>query len=94
MAVGLLTIFLTFPGCASLKEKRGRIKPLLVRLHKEFNISVAEVDQLDSWQDSTIACVMVSNDQSHNHRSLQQVVHWIESTWPDVDVIDDHLELL
>ena len=93
MPVGLLTIFLYIPGCSSLKEKRGRIKPLLTRLRREFNISVAEVDLMDVWQNTTIACVLVSNDQSHINRSLQQVVHWIESTWQDVDVVDDHLEL-
>jgi uncharacterized protein YlxP (DUF503 family) len=45
MSLGLLTIHLHLPGCASLKEKRGRLKPLLTRLHREFNISAAEIDQ-------------------------------------------------
>ena len=43
-----LTIHLRLPGCASLKEKRGHIKPLLNRLHREFNVSVAEMDLQDS----------------------------------------------
>jgi uncharacterized protein len=36
--IGQLTIYLHLPGCASLKEKRGRLKPLLARLHREFNL--------------------------------------------------------
>ena len=42
--VAILTIHLHLPGCASLKEKRELIKPLMVRLRREFNISVAEMD--------------------------------------------------
>ena len=42
-----LTIHLHLPACSSLKEKRGRIKPLMARLHREFNVSVAEMDLQD-----------------------------------------------
>ncbi|HEX7542302.1 MAG TPA: DUF503 domain-containing protein, partial [Anaerolineales bacterium] len=65
---GLLTLHLHLPGCASLKEKRGRLKPLLTRLHREFNVSVAEMDLQDKWQESVIACGMVNSDKAHIHR--------------------------
>jgi hypothetical protein len=94
MHIGVLTLHLHFDGCTSLKEKRGRLKPLLTRLHREFNISVAEVDHQDVWQDSLIACCLVSNDQGYTQRSLQQVSHWIETSWPDVTLIEDQLDLL
>jgi uncharacterized protein YlxP (DUF503 family) len=32
--------------------KRSRLKPLLARLHREFNISVAEVDRNDAWKEA------------------------------------------
>ncbi len=91
---GVLSLYLRLPGCASLKEKRSRIKPLLARLHKEFNISVAEVDQQDAWQESILACAMVSNEAAHIQRSFTQIVHWIQVNWPDVTVWDDHIELI
>jgi uncharacterized protein len=94
MSLGLLTIHLQLPGCMSLKEKRSRLKPLLARLRREFNISVAEVDFNDTWKEALLACAMVSNKKSHTQRSLQQVARWIEMNWPDVDVVEDHLELL
>ncbi|MBS3752567.1 MAG: DUF503 family protein, partial [Anaerolineales bacterium] len=31
MRIGLLTLHLRIPGCASLKEKRSQIKPLVAR---------------------------------------------------------------
>lgn len=94
MPIGLLMIHIHLPGCSSLKEKRSRLKPLLARLRKEFNISVAEMDHLDAWSESVIACAQVSNDNRHTQRILQKVVNWIEKYWPDVELIDESIEML
>ena len=94
MAIGVLTLQLQIPGCRSLKDKRSRLKPLLARLHREFNISVAEIDLQDAWQEAIIACVLVSNQNSHTQRALQAVVDWIETYWPDVEVIEDQIEIV
>ena len=94
MPLGLLTLHIRLPGCASLKEKRRRLKPLLVRLHREFNISVAEVDHNDVWRDAVIACAMVSNDRKHLQAALGKVVLWVENNWPDVFIADDEVEII
>jgi uncharacterized protein YlxP (DUF503 family) len=93
MSLGMLTLHLHIPGCTSLKEKRSRLKPLVARLHREFNVSVAEVGQQDSWQNAILACALVGNESGHVERSLQKIVGWVESYWPDVEVVDDKLEL-
>jgi len=94
MALGILILHIHIPGCSSLKEKRRRLKPLLNRLHREFNISVSEVDHHDVWQSTTVGCAMISTDHSFNQRALQTVVHWIETHWPDITVVDEKIELL
>ena len=94
MAVGVLTIQIYLPGCSSLKEKRSRLKPLLARLHREFNISVAEVDFQDVWQSAMIACALVSNENGHTQRTLQHVLDWIEASWPDVTITGEKIELI
>jgi hypothetical protein len=94
MAVGILTLQIQIPGSASLKEKRSRLKPLLARLHREFNVSVAEVDRLDAWGESVIACTLVSNDPKHTQRALHAVAVWVEENWPDVEIISDQIEIL
>ena len=94
MPVGVLTLQLSIPGCASLKEKRSRLKPLLSRLQREFNLSTAEVDHQDAWQSAVVQCALVSNDAVHVQRSLQRVVRWIETEWLDLEVEDDQIELL
>jgi uncharacterized protein YlxP (DUF503 family) len=94
MSLGVLTLKIHIPGCSSLKEKRRRLKPLLTRLHREFNLSVTESDHHDVWQSATITCAMISTDRGFTHRSLQKVVQWVENHWPDVLLIDDHIELI
>ena len=92
--LGILTLHLHIPGCKSLKEKRSRLKPLLTRLHKEFNISVAEMDLLDVWQSAVIACAVVSNDNGQAQRTLQTVAAWVEAKWPDMTVVDEKIEII
>jgi uncharacterized protein YlxP (DUF503 family) len=94
MALAVLTIQIKIPGCRSLKDKRSRLKPLLTRLHREFNISVSEIDHHDAWQSAVIACATISNSPKHSQRSLQRVVDWIEKYWPEVTIIDEYIEII
>ncbi len=89
-----LTIHLHLPACSSLKEKRGRIKPLIARLHREFNVSAAEMDLRDKWQEAVIVCAMAGNDAAQLQRSLQNVAKWVEANWEDGQVIDEKIEIL
>lgn len=92
--LAILTIYLHLPACASLKEKRGRLKPLISRLHREFNVSVAEMDLQDKWQEAVIACAMVNSDAVTLRQSLQNVAKWVEANWPDGDVWDQKIEIV
>ncbi len=94
MSVGILTIQIELPGCKSLKEKRSRLKPLIARLHREFNISVAELSQQDRWGTATLGCAYISNDHQFSHNALQTIVHWINKNWPDITLVDDHIEII
>ena len=89
MVIGLLTLVIEIPGCSSLKEKRGHLKPFLAYLHHEFNLSAAEVDHQDMWNQTVIACVIVSNDGQHNQRVLQQAIQSVEIHFPDL-IIQQH----
>ncbi len=91
--IATLTIHLHLPGCASLKEKRGRIKPLMARLHREFNLSVAEMDLQDKWQEAVLVCALVANGRGHLESALQTVAKWVEGNWTDGDVIEQRVEL-
>lgn len=92
--VGILTIHLHIPGCLSLKEKRGRLKPLIARLHREFNVSVAEMDLQDKWQEAIISCALVNNETAQIQRSLQTVSKWVNAHWQDGEIIGESIEIL
>ena len=89
-----LTIHFHLPACSSLKEKRRRIKPLMARLHREFNLSVAEMDLQDKWQEAVIVCAMVGNERGHLESALQNVARWVEGNWSDGDVIEQKIEII
>lgn len=91
--LGQLTIHLHLPACASLKEKRGRLKPLLHRLRREFNVSAAEMDLQDAWQEAVIGCAMIGNDRAHLESAMQSVAKWVEGHWTDGDVIEARIEV-
>jgi uncharacterized protein YlxP (DUF503 family) len=92
--IATLTIHLHLPGCASLKEKRGLIKPLISRLHREFNVSVAEMDLQDMWQEAVIGCAMIGNNPGFLQSALQEVAKWVERNWSDGDVIEVKVEII
>jgi uncharacterized protein len=94
MVIGACTVELDLPGLGSLKEKRSILKSLLSRLHKEFNVSAAEVDLHDAWQSSTIGVVIVSTSAVHAQNLLNNLIHWIETYRPDVEVVDHYVEMI
>jgi uncharacterized protein YlxP (DUF503 family) len=59
LILALQTWDLHLPGCHSLKEKRGVLKPLTVGLRRSLNVSIAETDHQDLWQRAQIACAVI-----------------------------------
>ena len=92
MVVSILTLHLMLPGCLSLKEKRGQIKPILARLRREFNLSTAEVGHQDDWRESVLACAIISTDKQHNQQVLQQAVDYVTRHWPEVEILQHSVE--
>ncbi|HLF01307.1 MAG TPA: DUF503 domain-containing protein [Anaerolineales bacterium] len=93
MIIGACRVRLHLPGALSLKEKRGRLKPLLARLPKEFNLAAAEVDLQDVWQSAEIGLVTVTNDAGLAQSLLEKSVKWIEHHMREVEVEDYRIEL-
>jgi uncharacterized protein YlxP (DUF503 family) len=93
MIIGACTVKLHLPAVLSLKEKRGRLKPILARLPREFNLAAAEVDLQDVWQSAEIGLVTVANDAGLVQSLLEKAVRWIEQHAPDVNVEDYRIEI-
>jgi uncharacterized protein YlxP (DUF503 family) len=94
MVIGICSVELYLPGNGSLKDKRSLLKPLLIRLRREFNLAAAEVGSNDFWQSAEIAFVTIANDPARTHTVLQQAIRWIETYRPEVQVVDWEIEVL
>lgn len=78
----------------SLKGKRRVIKPIISRVANKFNVSVAEVDDLDLWQVATIGISCVSNDSRHANEILSKVVDFIDDGRFEIEMLDYKIEIL
>ena len=79
MTVGVLTLDLAIYDSHSLKDKRRAVKSVKDRLANRFNVSVAEVDRLDSRQHAVLGVAMVSNDPVHVHGCLDKIVDYVRA---------------
>ena len=70
MVVGIAMWELHLNGCRSLKDKRQVLDSLKDRLHRQFNVSVAETDHQDTWQRAELTCCTVSSSRRHAEQVL------------------------
>lgn len=94
MTIGILTLRLFLPGCTSLKEKRGLLKPLLARLHREYNVAAAEIDYQDRWQEAVIGVATLSNEAAQVRRVLQAALEFAQSHFSEIEIADHRIELV
>ena len=94
MTIGILTLHLQLPDCQSLKEKRSRLKPVLARLQRDFNASVAEMAEHNRWQSAVIGCALISNDRNRTQKQLQTIINWFDTSPFDVQLVNEQIEIL
>ena len=94
LAVGIARIVLHLPASGSLKSKRQVVSGLLRRVRTEFQVSAAEVGELDRWQLAELAIATVSNNGRHTEEVLAAVLAYIESHSDGARVTDVSTELV
>jgi len=62
----------------SLKDKRQVISSLKSRIHNRFEVAVAEVEHMDTWQRSTLGIAAVSTEYHHATEVIASVVRFVE----------------
>jgi uncharacterized protein YlxP (DUF503 family) len=80
-------------GAVSLKDKRRVIKSIKDRLANGHNVSVAEVDALDSHQRSVLGIAMVANESRFVESCLHKIVDQLRMS-RDASLIDYRIELV
>ena len=94
MHVGICKIHFRLPENSSLKGKRQVVKPIVARIRNKFNVSVAEVDNLDRWQLATLGICCVSNDSRYTNEVLSRVVTFVINSRFEVEILDYEIEIL
>lgn len=93
MVVGILEAELAIYGAASLKDKRRVVRSVKDRISHRFNVSVAEVDELDFCQKAVLGFAMVGNDRQYIEGALGKIVEqlkWVN----DATLLDCTMEFL
>ena len=70
--IGVLTLEIVVEHARSLKDKRSVVKSLKDRLRERFNVSVAEIDGMESWQRAVVAVATVAGDHGYAQALLQR----------------------
>ncbi len=94
MVIGICQITLHLPECHSLKEKRQIVKSIVARVHNQFEVAIAEVEDNDRWQIATLGMSCVSNKSQHASEVLERVRSYIEETRPDLIISNMETEIM
>ena len=73
--VGLVHLKFHVAQAKSLKDKRRILKSFKDRLKNGYNVSVAEVDGLDTHRSAVLAVAMAGNDKHYVEGALQKIVN-------------------
>jgi uncharacterized protein YlxP (DUF503 family) len=92
--IGVAKIALRIPENMDLKGKRQVIKSIIGRVRSRFDVAVAEVDDNDMWQVATIGICYISNNKRHSNEVISKVVHFIEKSRFDVEILDYPIEII
>lgn len=77
MWVGVLELTLSIYA-ESLKDKRSVVKRVTARCRNEFNVSVAEVDELDTATTAVLGVVSVGNDRRYLEGQLRKLEGFVD----------------
>lgn len=91
--VGVLQFTLEIPYAESLKDKRNAIKALKDRLRRSFNVSIAEIDDLDSATVATLGAVVAGSDTQNLNSTMDHLINEL-TDWRDGTLVDHQLEII
>ena len=94
MHIGACTVRLRLPGNHSLKGKRQVVKSIVQRVKNDYNVSIAEVDDQDTWQVIVLGIACVSESGRHCDEMLSKVIGFIERCRFDVEILDYEIEII
>jgi uncharacterized protein YlxP (DUF503 family) len=93
MIIGAALVDLHVHASRSLKEKRGVVRSITRRVRNRFNVSVAEVGGLDTWQRAVLGLTTAGLEAGIVRRRLEDAIDFIEGLHL-AEVVGQEVELL
>lgn len=90
--IGVLQFTMEIPYAESLKDKRSVIKSMKDRLRRSFNVSIAEIEDLEEHTTATLGAVIAGNDVAHVNSVLDHLLNALRD-WRDGTLADHQLEI-
>ena len=91
--IGGLQFTLSIPYAETLKDKRNVIKALKDRLRRSFNVSIAEIEDLDDCTIATLGAVVAGSDTQNLNSTMDHLVNELNE-WRDGTLADHQLEII
>lgn len=91
--IGILQFQIEIAYAQSLKDKRAVIKSLKDRLRRSFNVSIAEIDDLDAVTEGTLGAVVAGSEIAHLNSTMDHLINALNE-WRDGVLVDHQLEII
>ena len=76
--IGKARLTLYFEDTFSLKDKRGEVKSVIRRIQNQFNVAIAEIEDLDDVRAATLGLAVVSTSEPHADQMLTTIIAAVE----------------
>ena len=93
MYLGVLQFSLAIPYAESLKDKRSVVRSVKDKLRRQYNVSVAEIDDLDDATLATFGLAMVGTEVGGLNSALDRILDALQD-WRDARLEDHQIEIL
>jgi uncharacterized protein YlxP (DUF503 family) len=93
MLVGVCRVILSIPESFSLKEKRRVKRSIVDKVRTRFNVSIAEVDSQEIWNELVLGISIVSTESKHIYQILSNVIKLLEEQ-KEAEIVDYEIEIL
>ncbi len=93
LVVGVLEARLRLRSSRSLKEKRRVLRSIKDRMRARYNVSVAEVDDQDTWQSIVLGFALAGSSSTHVAAELEEILRQLR-VHPEAEFLDHDLQIL
>ncbi|TYT22534.1 DUF503 domain-containing protein [Dictyoglomus thermophilum] len=93
MLIGVCRVIISIPESFSLKEKRKVKRSIVDKVRSKFNVSIAEVESQEIWNELVLGISIVSTESKYIYEVMSEIIKLIEEQ-KDTELIDYEIDIL